>query len=54
MKCSTCGNNYSPQCDYQQGRCPHHPSMLDQILNDAYKSRYLNLINSIKSFFKRG
>lgn len=53
-KCNTCGEYYSPSCDWQQGRCPHHPSMIDQILSDPYKSRYYNLINSLKDWFRRG
>jgi hypothetical protein len=53
MKCDQCGNEYSASCDYKQGRCPHHPSMLDQILADPYKSRFYNLLNSIKNFFTK-
>jgi len=26
MKCTTCRHEYSPGCDYRQGRCPHHPA----------------------------
>ena len=25
VNCSTCGQTYRADCDYQQGRCPHHP-----------------------------
>jgi hypothetical protein len=25
MNCRTCGKKYSIECDYNQGRCPHHP-----------------------------
>jgi len=25
MKCTTCRNEYSVDCDYRQGRCPLHP-----------------------------
>ena len=28
MKCKTCRQAYSPQCDYRQGRCPHHPPVI--------------------------
>jgi hypothetical protein len=28
MKCSTCQKDYSPDCDYNQGRCPNHPPVL--------------------------
>jgi hypothetical protein len=52
-KCKTCGGEISPDCDWRQGRCPHRPSMLELILNDTYKTRYLNLINSIKNWFKK-
>ena len=36
------------QCDYQQGRCPHHPPMIT-----SYHYRYLNLFNLIKKWFQR-
>jgi hypothetical protein len=52
--CSTCGSYVKPDCDWRQGRCPHRPSMLDTILNDPYKARYLNLVNFIKGLFRRG
>lgn len=54
MKCETCGEHIKTNCDWRQGRCPHAPSMLDTILNDPYKARYLNLINVIKGLFRRG
>jgi hypothetical protein len=44
MTCKTCGKEYNPKCDFRQGRCPHHPSMLEQILANPYKSRFYNLI----------
>ena len=28
MKCTTCRKEYSPQCDYRQGRCPLHPPII--------------------------
>ena len=27
-KCAICRKPYSPTCDFNQGRCPHHPSLL--------------------------
>jgi len=48
MKCKTCNKEYSSECDYKQGRCPHHPAFLDQILSDSYKSRFYNLLNWFK------
>ena len=29
MKCDTCRKEYSPDCDYRQGRCPHHPPLVE-------------------------
>jgi hypothetical protein len=29
MKCDTCGENYSSKCDFNQGRCPHHPPLFE-------------------------
>jgi hypothetical protein len=49
IDCKTCGQAYTPACDYHQGRCPHHPSMLDIILSNPHKLRFYNLIK----FFKR-
>ena len=48
IDCDTCGREYSPMCDYLQGRCPYHPSMLDKILSDPYKSRFYNLLKFFK------
>jgi hypothetical protein len=48
IACKTCGREYSPMCDYMQGRCPHHPSVLDSILSDSYKLRFYNLIKFFK------
>lgn len=45
--CKTCNKEYSPDCDYRQGRCPNHPP-----LYTAHQARFLNLINSIKGCFK--
>jgi hypothetical protein len=28
-KCSICGLPYGPDCDFQQGRCPLHPPLID-------------------------
>ncbi len=55
MKCNHCGEDTVKKikCDWQQGRCPHRPAMIDHILLDNYKARYYNLIQSIKNLFKR-
>lgn len=44
VNCSYCGEIIHPDCDWRQGRCPHQPSLLDQILADFYRSRFYNLI----------
>lgn len=28
-KCNTCHNPYRPDCDWNQGRCPNHPPLID-------------------------
>ena len=45
IDCNTCGKEYSPMCDFMQGRCPYHPAMLN--LNTV-KTRFTNLINFFK------
>ena len=49
MKCNTCNKDYSPSCDYRQGRCPMRPPMLTN-----YHFRFYNLFQTIKGLFKRG
>ena len=29
MICSTCNKEYTTQCDYRQGRCPHHKPLIN-------------------------
>lgn len=45
IDCETCGHEYTPMCDYMQGRCPHHPAMISTRL---IKTRFQNLINLFK------
>ncbi len=28
-KCNICRQEYTPACDYNQGRCPHHKPMIE-------------------------
>jgi hypothetical protein len=49
-KCRICMQQPRPDCEWQQGRCPHRTSMLDQIITDPYQARFYNLIQSIKKF----
>lgn len=45
MKCSTCRKEYSPECDFNQGRCPHHPPMIQP--KDTSKGHfYVSLVKS--------
>lgn len=45
IDCTTCGREYTPMCDFMQGRCPYHPAMLDI---SKIKIRFTNLINFFK------
>jgi hypothetical protein len=47
-KCKVCKEEYSPSCEWKQGRCPHHPPGVD-----FYQARFYILIQQIKSLFKR-
>lgn len=47
MKCSVCRQEYSPACDYRQGRCPHHPPMINIQPRDTSKGHfYVSLFKS--------
>lgn len=47
MQCKTCGLPYSPDCDYRQGRCPHHPPMINIQPRDTSKGHfYVSLVKS--------
>lgn len=37
MKCQTCNKEYSPECDYNQGRCPNHPPLINIQPKDTSK-----------------
>ena len=30
INCTICQQEYTPACNYQQGRCPHHPPMINK------------------------
>jgi len=45
INCKTCGCEYTPSCDFMQGRCPHHPAMINL---SVVKTRFANLINFLK------
>jgi len=46
-KCNTCRKEYTPECDYNQGRCPHHPPMIEIQPKDTSKGHfYVSLVKS--------
>lgn len=46
-KCKVCNKEYSPECDYNQGRCPHHPPLLNIQPKDVSKGHfYVSLVKS--------
>jgi hypothetical protein len=50
-QCNVCKKEYSPRCDYRQGRCPHHPSLIGNIMNQPNPTKHLQ-ISLIKSIFR--
>lgn len=50
MKCETCNKEYSADCDYKQGRCPHHPPMLNIQPKDTSKGHFY--VSMVKSFLR--
>ena len=47
MKCNTCNKEYTPECDYKQGRCPHHPPVLSIQPKDTSKGHfYVSIVKS--------
>ena len=49
QKCELCHKEIKSDCNWGQGRCPHVPSMVDEILSTLYKTRFYNLFK----FFRR-
>jgi hypothetical protein len=48
MKCNTCNQEYTPECNYNQGRCPHHPPLLNIQPKDTSKGHfYVSIVKSI-------
>lgn len=46
-KCDTCNKDYTPECDYNQGRCPHHPPMINIQPRDTSRGHfYVSLAKS--------
>lgn len=48
MKCNTCNGDVRPDCDYNQGRCPHRKPMIDIQPKDTSKGHfYVSLVKSV-------
>jgi hypothetical protein len=47
-RCSLCKKPYTPMCDFMQGRCPHHPALLDCVLSKEVKTRFQNILKFFK------
>ena len=46
-KCNICRKEYTPDCDYKQGRCPHHPPMIEIQPKDTSRGHfYVSLVKS--------
>ena len=46
-KCTTCGKQYSAECDWNQGRCPNHPPLLNITPKDTSKGHfYVSIVKS--------
>lgn len=47
MNCDICKKEYSPECDHNQGRCPHHPPLINIQPKDVSKGHfYTSLVKS--------
>lgn len=48
MKCETCKSEITPDCDYNQGRCPHRKPMIEIQPRDTSRGHfYVSLAKSI-------
>ena len=46
-KCNVCRQEYTPACDYNQGRCPHHKPMIEIQPRDTSRGHfYVSLAKS--------
>lgn len=47
MKCNFCRTEVKPDCDYNQGRCPHRKPMIDIQPKDTSKGHfYVSIVKS--------
>lgn len=48
MKCKTCRSEITPDCDWNQGRCPHRKPMIEIQPRDTSRGHfYVSLIKSV-------
>jgi hypothetical protein len=48
-RCSLCKQVYTPMCDFMQGRCPHHPELINiGLISKQVQTRFQNIINFFK------
>lgn len=48
MTCEVCRSEIKPDCDYNQGRCPHRKPMIDIQPKDTSKGHfYVSLVKSV-------
>ena len=52
INCDICRQPYSPECDYNQGRCPHHPPMINIQPKDTSRGHFL--VSLLKSLVRIG
>jgi hypothetical protein len=45
MKCDTCKKEYSPNCDFNQGRCPMHMPLIN------FQASWKNILADILTLF---
>jgi len=50
MQCNTCRKEYSPECDYNQGRCPNHKPMIEIQPKDTSRGHFY--VSLVKSFLR--
>ena len=53
-KCNTCHNQYSPDCDWNQGRCPNHPPLIKMKIQPKDTSKGHFYVSLAKSFIRIG
>ena len=52
MTCKICNKEYQFDCDYNQGRCPHRPPLINIQPKDTSKGHFY--VSIIKSGFRIG